>query len=355
MARLHHLAPLCVLLFLLPVAFADFDLSDLNDDSYTRQQGDPAKCPGKIRFRTEDAVIASDRIQIEEKTDCDDGVTIGLTPVAGAVGPAASAAASAPVRYFASRIVDVRTFFRGRNNANLVCGPITFPRNTEWVFIEPEEELDDVKWTDVFSGQSPDLAKQGDAEVDFDDDERYLLVGDICFYKDSSFISDNVCFPADVSVQLEDGSHKTMDKLSIGDRVHVGNGIFSDIFAWTHQDASKKYKFVQLATENGDALTATASHYVYADGKSMQMKHVRVGMSLLRNDGSATTVVKKTSVVKTGLYNPQTLHGDIVVDGFVATTYTTAVQPEAAHALLAPIRAAFQAVRSLLPVTETSA
>jgi hypothetical protein len=43
-----------------------------------------------------------------------------------------------------------------------------------------------------------------------------------------------------------------------------------------------------------------------------------------------------------GLYNPQTLHGDIVVDGVRASTYTEAVDPVFAHAVLAPVRAVYR-------------
>ncbi len=46
------------------------------------------------------------------------------------------------------------------------------------------------------------------------------------------------------------------------------------------------------------------------------------------------------TVWERGLYNPQTAAGDIVVDGFVASTYTTFASPRAAHALLAPLRLA---------------
>lgn len=62
------------------------------------------------------------------------------------------------------------------------------------------------------------------------------------------------------------------------------------------------------------------------------------------------------NIVKTGLYIPQALHSDVVVDGFVATTYYLylSVKPDASHALFGPVRAAFQAIKLLL-VTETSA
>jgi hypothetical protein len=53
---------------------------------------------------------------------------------------------------------------------------------------------------------------------------------------------------------------------------------------------------------------------------------------------AASVVVTKESVSGLGLYNPQTVDGSIVVDGFLASAYTTAVHPKVAHCSLAPIR-----------------
>lgn len=47
---------------------------------------------------------------------------------------------------------------------------------------------------------------------------------------------------------------------------------------------------------------------------------------------------------KQGLYAPHTAAGIIAVDGVVASCYTAAIQPAAAHALLAPVRWAFARV-----------
>jgi hypothetical protein len=72
-----------------------------------------------------------------------------------------------------------------------------------------------------------------------------------------------------------------------------------------------------------------------------QAETVKVG-NLLRLSCGRTSVVEHVEVeVGTGLYNPQTLHGDIVVSGIVASTYTAAVEPSTAHVLLAPLRSLF--------------
>lgn len=102
------------------------------------------------------------------------------------------------------------------------------------------------------------------------------------------------------------------------------------------------------------SLTLTAGHYVYANGKVVKANDVKVGDSLQTIHGIQTVhQVKKNVVMKDdGLYNPQTLHGDIVVNGVLATTYTEAVKVNAAHALLMPARVAYNAFGSVLHALE---
>jgi len=61
--------------------------------------------------------------------------------------------------------------------------------------------------------------------------------------------------------------------------------------------------------------------------------------------GGGWTSVAVTSVSRVdaaGLYNPQTLHWYIVVDGVRASTFTVAVAPAVPSKLLAPLRAVYR-------------
>ena len=49
-------------------------------------------------------------------------------------------------------------------------------------------------------------------------------------------------------------------------------------------------------------------------------------------------VASVSSVWADGLYNPHTMHGDIVVDGIQTSTYTSDIDPTLAHAALWPVR-----------------
>lgn len=146
------------------------------------------------------------------------------------------------------------------------------------------------------------------------------------------------CFPADASVTLEDGTIKEMAYLKIGERVAVGNGHFSDVIMFTHKlnDASFR-TFVRLHTKS-HKLRLTPGHLLYVNGKLIAASQVRVGDFVELSNGTASLVNSVDKVQARGLYNPQTRYGDIIVDGFRASTYTMAVSPAAAHALLSPVR-----------------
>jgi hypothetical protein len=157
--------------------------------------------------------------------------------------------------------------------------------------------------------------------------------------------NDSNCFPAGATVATAAGAVKRMDELVAGDRVHVGRGQFSEIFMFTHKTAGAVAEFVVVdAAASAARLRFTPGHYIYVNGALAAASSVAVGDVIELGDGSLDTVTSVTSAVLKGLYNPQTLHGDIVVDNVRASTYTTAVEPAFAHAILTPMRAAYRAL-----------
>lgn len=160
---------------------------------------------------------------------------------------------------------------------------------------------------------------------------------------------DPVCFPAGATVVLASGIVARMDALRVGDRVLSAPGVYSEVLMFTHALSKGEYAghFVQLTTASGAALRLTAGHLLEAAGKLVRADAVAVGDALRLADGSLSAVVEKIDVADQGLYNPQTAHGNVVVDGIVASTYTDALTPPAAHALLAPVRSLFIAARSV--------
>ncbi len=131
---------------------------------------------------------------------------------------------------------------------------------------------------------------------------------------------------------------KRMAELEIGDRIAVGNGLFSEVFMFTHKLVDVAHEFVSIKTAAGPTIRLTSGHYLPVNGIYVSARDAKVGDMLSLADGTISRVTEIRTVAGTGLYNPQTAHGDIIVDGIRASTYTTAVERNMAHALLAPLR-----------------
>jgi hypothetical protein len=142
-------------------------------------------------------------------------------------------------------------------------------------------------------------------------------------------------------VLLSSGVAIRIDELAVGDHVHVGHGRFSAVFMFTHRVADIDQQFVAIESSSGASLRATAGHYLYVNGGLGAAGSVAVGDEIELGHGVKDVVTKVTVVAGQGLYNPQTVNGDIVVDGIRASTYTTAVDPVFAHVILSPLRAAY--------------
>lgn len=155
------------------------------------------------------------------------------------------------------------------------------------------------------------------------------------------------CFPAAATVELSTGATVAMADLAIGDLVRVASGsgaaAFSPVYAFTHRTAGGDHPVVTATTRSGHSLTTTPGHLVYINGVAAPMRSVRAGDALdIAADATSSVVTSVSDGTAAGVYNPQTLAGDIVVDGILASTYTTAVAPAVAAPLLAPVRALYR-------------
>jgi desert hedgehog len=164
------------------------------------------------------------------------------------------------------------------------------------------------------------------------------------------------CFPASALVEVAGGYKVPMSMLTVGDSVRTGVDTFSEVMMFTHRESTSLNEFVSLSTDNGHVISLSATHYLHvtALGHLVPAHQIKTGDALFIGETGLSTLVVNTEVVwKQGLYNPQTIDGNIVVDGIVASAYTTAIHPLLAHfALLAPVRwlykLPFSTTRSLL-------
>jgi Hint module len=91
-------------------------------------------------------------------------------------------------------------------------------------------------------------------------------------------------------------------------------------------------------------LRVTSGHFLYVNGDLAAAGNIVVGDTVALGRRGLDVITHVSTVWSRGLYNPQTIHGDVVVDGVCASTYTTAVSPAFAHAVLAPALATYQLI-----------
>jgi Hint module len=163
------------------------------------------------------------------------------------------------------------------------------------------------------------------------------------------------CFPAAAEVELLGGQLVAMSSLRVGHSVKTGVNSYSDVILFTHREPDAVYEFIEITTAGGHTIALSANHYLHvaALGRLVPAGRVKVGDALLlSSSGTSSLVVRTGTVRRRGLYNPQTIDGNIGVDGVIASTYTTAVHPRLARSALVPVRwlykAPFQGTRSFL-------
>jgi hypothetical protein len=145
------------------------------------------------------------------------------------------------------------------------------------------------------------------------------------------------CFPATATVELANGKTKFMDQLVVGDNVRVGPKEFSEVYFFSTEMTETTSKFTKIVAE-GAELLLTRNHYLYVNGELATADTVKVGDVVVLANGTKASVSEVSEAWAPGLYNPHTLHGDVIVNGVKTSTYTAAVHPRLAHALLSPLR-----------------
>lgn len=192
------------------------------------------------------------------------------------------------------------------------------------------------------SDSSDNSSEDGSSTFGIANDEGSKSTGD-----------DGTCFPSSAVVTTSDGRHVRMDRLRIGDHVMVGEdesgaALFSDVFMFSHQDSGISSEFVSIDASHGEKVELSPEHYLYVNGQLATASSVKSGDTLWTRNSQVIRALAVSRVRRRGLFNPQTRSGDIVVNGLKVSTYTSAVEPVTAAALMAPLRAAY-GCRSDLP------
>lgn len=153
--------------------------------------------------------------------------------------------------------------------------------------------------------------------------------------------NDSSCFPADATVTLESGENIKMTDLRHSHRVAVGSGDHSDVYFFGHRDENAETEYIHISTSGKNELRISPGHYIYVNGKLATARTVRTGDKLETWNEKKVVVTSVRRVVARGKFAPTTLHGNIMVDGIVVSSYTDAIHPRVAHTMLAPLRSLY--------------
>ncbi|KAK9802866.1 hypothetical protein WJX72_001976 [[Myrmecia] bisecta] len=189
-----------------------------------------------------------------------------------------------------------------------------------------------------------------------------------------------------LTVQLRSGAVKRMEELEVGDAVLTadlhGRRSFSEVYFFGHKDKAAHSQQVRLTTNMTLGLTASAKHFVPvcrapgctpASATTVYKQDVKVGdivwLAAKAGAWEAAQVQAIDVIATTGLFNPYTKTGTIVVDGFLASCHSDWILdslvpagcshhlPAVYQALFAPLRLAYNllgaaAWASLLDMTQ---
>jgi hypothetical protein len=169
---------------------------------------------------------------------------------------------------------------------------------------------------------------------------------------------------------MADGTVRRMDELRIGDRVAVlrpdGTRGFDEVYLFTHKDAVATNQYLRLTLASGRELSLSPRHFIPVAGDAAAAWDQRVVKAANEvgigdvvwyetADGAPATaaVTAIATQARTGLYNPLTLGGTILVDGVAASAHSDwfldgilspAHQDVAYQAMFLPVRALYRVI-----------
>ena len=142
---------------------------------------------------------------------------------------------------------------------------------------------------------------------------------------------DGSCFHPDTTVELEDGTIKTMRQVKYGDMVKAvdrdGNIIFSEVWEdkyFNYKDETQKKYYITIKAGN-KTLKLTTMHTIFVENlqKNINAHKVKPGMYVNVIEGREVVqrmVDSVTHSMEVGKYDLYTREGTVVVNGIVAGT-----------------------------------
>ncbi|KAI0567826.1 hypothetical protein FGB62_1g544 [Gracilaria domingensis] len=222
----------------------------------------------------------------------------------------------------------------------LRCGRFEFDQRAAFTFVSTSRNVS-VTWSTVFATVNTTLAQAlASEQYTFIANQTHLFINDVCMYtritqEEFEDQRGEKCFPSSARVITPFGTRR-ISSLRSADLV-AGAVDFTPIIGWTHKDPRFQGWFLRLTVAENNTITVTHRHYIHTYHGLRTAEQLQIGM-LLRTQNGWRPVTAVHTVWDRGLYNVQTRSGDVFVGGILCTTFTKAVHPITAHALLAPVR-----------------
>lgn len=144
-----------------------------------------------------------------------------------------------------------------------------------------------------------------------------------------------------------------MRQLNIGDRVRTlgtnGEAMSSEVIAFLHKEIDTEAQFFNLETNGGNNVKLSARHLIFrkkTNTSSISVvfaSEINIGDLLYTSNGSVPSyeaVTRITMTTEIGVYAPLTRQGTLLVDGVLVSCYAHCPSHDAAHLIMAPLRAA---------------
>jgi hypothetical protein len=151
--------------------------------------------------------------------------------------------------------------------------------------------------------------------------------------------TNNACFPSSATVLTCDEKEIKMSELNIGDKIQASLDLeYSEVYLFTHALPTAEATFLNFTLESGLTLSLTPCHCLYVNNVLLPAEAVKIGDTLESVKNKRDKVVEVKWITETGLFNPHTISGDVIVNGVRTSTYTKAIPAKLAHAMLEPVR-----------------
>lgn len=132
------------------------------------------------------------------------------------------------------------------------------------------------------------------------------------------------CFSSESDIEVKGKGITPINEVRLGDYVKSKrDGSFSKVYA-LHKNYQTPTEFYQIRTET-KTLELTRMHMLYIEGGSLPLaaKDVQVGDSLIVDQRESQVVLGVHKVIRIGFFSPVTEEGSIVVNDFVASSFTS--------------------------------